>query len=75
MYLLQTCTILGVLQVTFIALDKPCYEEANDLGSSHIVSSDPSDAKQRELLCLLAYSDFTSRLQNCKYRKFYKLLV
>jgi hypothetical protein len=64
-FLLQTCTILGVLQVTFIALDKPCCEEGNDLGSCQIVSSDPSDARQRELLSLLAYSDFTSRLQNC----------
>jgi hypothetical protein len=25
----------------------------------------PSDVKQRDLLSLLAYSDFTSRLQNC----------
>jgi hypothetical protein len=64
---LQKFTTQGVLKVTFIALDKPC-EEGNDLGSCRNVSIYPSDAKQRDLMSLLAYTDFTSRLQNCIIR-------
>jgi len=40
---------MEVLQVTFIALDKPCCEEGNGVGFRQIVSSDPSDVKNREL--------------------------
>jgi hypothetical protein len=38
--------------------------EGNELGSCQTVRMCPSDVKQRDLLSLLAYTDFTSRLQN-----------
>jgi hypothetical protein len=61
---LQNFTIQCVLKVNCIALDKPC-EKGYDLGSCQTASMYPPDAKQRDLLSLLAYTDCASRLQNC----------
>jgi hypothetical protein len=56
--------MLDVLQVTFIELDKRCCEEGNDLGSCQIVSSDPSDAKQRvtKFISLLRFYESFAKL-------------
>jgi hypothetical protein len=50
-----------------IRLDEPCCEEGNNSRSCQTadIRVHPSDVKQRDLLSLLAYSDFTSLLQNC----------
>jgi hypothetical protein len=50
-------------------LDKSC-EEENNLGSCQTADIYLSDAKQRDFLSLLVYSDFTSLLQTCTIQGF-----